>query len=144
MAKRDYYEVLVVNKGATPDQIKSAYRKLAVKHHPDKNKGDKASEEKFKEASEAYHILSNEERKAIEDASANGRNALKGTDVEEIKKKTQDLVQASMKLGEAIYKSQQSTKPGDAPKDAKDEGKKDENVVDADFEEVKDDKEKSA
>ena len=49
-----------------------------------------------------------------------------------------------MKLGEAIYKSQQITKPGDAPKDAKDEGKKDDNVVDADFEEVKDDKEKSA
>ena len=63
MAKRDYYEVLGVNKSATPDQIKSAYRKLAVKHHPDKNKGDKASEEKFKEASEAYHVLSNTERK---------------------------------------------------------------------------------
>ena len=63
-------------------------------------------------------------------------DALKGTDVEEIKKKTQDLVQASMKLGEAIYKSQQSTKPGDTPKDAKDEGKKDDNVVEADFEEV--------
>ena len=63
MAKRDYYEVLGVNKSATPDQIKSAYRKLAVKHHPDKNKGDKAAEEKFKEASEAYHILSNSERK---------------------------------------------------------------------------------
>ena len=63
MAKRDYYEVLGVNKGATPDQIKSAYRKLAVKHHPDKNKGDKAAEEKFKEASEAYHVLSNNERK---------------------------------------------------------------------------------
>ena len=63
MAKRDYYEVLGVNKNATPDQIKSAYRKLAVKHHPDKNKGDKAAEEKFKEASEAYHVLSNTERK---------------------------------------------------------------------------------
>ena len=58
MAKRDYYDVLGVNKSATPDQIKSAYRKLAVKHHPDKNKGDKAAEEKFKEASEAYHVLS--------------------------------------------------------------------------------------
>ncbi len=88
--------------------------------------------------------VSDADKKAIEDASANVRNALKGTDVDEIKKKTQDLVQASMKLGEAIYKSQQSTKPGDAPKDAKDEGKKDDNVVDADFEEVKDDKEKSA
>ena len=63
MAKRDYYDVLGVNKSATPDQIKSAYRKLAVKHHPDKNKGDKSSEEKFKEASEAYHVLSNSERK---------------------------------------------------------------------------------
>ena len=63
MAKRDYYEVLGVNKGASPDQIKSAYRKLAVKHHQDKNKGDKAAEEKFKEASEAYHVLSNSERK---------------------------------------------------------------------------------
>ncbi len=88
--------------------------------------------------------VSDADKKAIEDASANVRNALKGTDVEEIKKKTQDLVQASMKLGEAIYKSQQSTKPGEAPKEAKDEGKKDDNVVDADFEEVKDDKEKSA
>ena len=63
MTKRDYYEVLGINKTATADQIKSAYRKLAVKHHPDKNKGDKASEERFKEASEAYHILSNTERK---------------------------------------------------------------------------------
>ena len=63
MAKRDYYDVLGINKSATPDQIKSAYRKLAVKHHPDKNKGDKASEDKFKEASEAYHVLSNAERK---------------------------------------------------------------------------------
>ncbi len=90
--------------------------------------------------------VSEADKKAIEDASANLRNAIKGTDIEEIKKKTQDLVQASMKLGEAIYKSQQSAKPGDAPKDAKkEEGKKDDNVVDADFEEVKDDnKEKSA
>ena len=63
MAKRDYYDVLGVSKSATPDQIKSAYRKLAVKYHPDKNKGDKASEDKFKEASEAYHVLSNAERK---------------------------------------------------------------------------------
>ena len=63
MAKRDYYEVLGINKSATADQIKSAYRKLAVKYHPDKNKDDKAAEEKFKEASEAYHVLSNSERK---------------------------------------------------------------------------------
>ncbi len=63
MAKRDYYEVLGINKSASPDQIKSAYRKLAVKYHPDKNSGDKNAEEKFKEASEAYHVLSNSERK---------------------------------------------------------------------------------
>ena len=63
MAKRDYYEVLGVEKNASADQIKSAYRKQAVKYHPDKNKGDKTAEDKFKEASEAYHVLSNSERK---------------------------------------------------------------------------------
>ena len=63
MAKRDYYDVLGVNKGSSADQIKSAYRKQAIKYHPDKNKGDKTAEEKFKEASEAYHVLSNSERK---------------------------------------------------------------------------------
>ncbi len=89
--------------------------------------------------------VSEADKTAIETAASNLRNALKGTDVEEIKKKTQELVQSSMKLGEAIYKSQQSAKPGDAPKDNKPEGKKDDNVVDADFEEVKDEnKEKSA
>mgnify|MGYP001445426060 FL=1 len=91
--------------------------------------------------------ISDADKKAIETASSNLRNSLKGTDVEDIKKKTQELVQASMKMGEAIYKSQQSAKPGDTPKEKKQEGKKDDNVVDADFEEVKDkdeNKEKSA
>ena len=91
--------------------------------------------------------VSETDKKAIETASANLRNSLKGTDIEDVKKKTQELVQASMKLGEAIYKSQQSAKPNDAPKEAKQEEKKDDNVVDADFEEVKDkdeNKEKSA
>ena len=63
MAKRDYYDILGINKSSSQDQIKSAYRKLAVKFHPDKNPGDKSAEEKFKEASEAYHVLSNSERK---------------------------------------------------------------------------------
>jgi len=63
MAKRDFYDVLGVSKNASPEELKSAYRKLAVKHHPDKNPGDKASEDKFKEAGEAYGILSNQEKK---------------------------------------------------------------------------------
>ena len=63
MAKRDFYDVLGVNKSASPEELKSAYRKLAVKHHPDKNPGDKTSEDKFKEASEAYGILSDKEKK---------------------------------------------------------------------------------
>ena len=89
--------------------------------------------------------VSDADKKEIETASSNLRNSLKGTDVEDIKKNIQELVQKSMKLGEAIYKSQQSTKPDEASKDKKEEGKKDDNVVDADFEEVKEDnKEKSA
>ena len=63
MAKRDFYDVLGVSKSASPEELKSAYRKLAVKYHPDKNPGDKASEDKFKEAGEAYGILSDKEKK---------------------------------------------------------------------------------
>lgn len=63
MAKRDYYEVLEVQRGASADEIKKAYRKAALKYHPDKNPGDKEAEEKFKEAAEAYDVLSNEEKR---------------------------------------------------------------------------------
>ena len=64
MAKRDYYEVLGVDKSASAEDIKKAYRKMAIKYHPDKNPGDKEAEEKFKEAAEAYSILSDADKKA--------------------------------------------------------------------------------
>ena len=63
MAKKDYYEVLGVIKSTSSEEIKKAYRKLALKYHPDRNKGDKSAEGKFKEASEAYHVLSDKGRR---------------------------------------------------------------------------------
>ncbi|MDR2898019.1 MAG: molecular chaperone DnaJ [Spirochaetaceae bacterium] len=67
MAKRDYYEVLGVEKSATKDDIKKGYRKLAIKYHPDKNAGDKEAEDKFKEATEAYEVLSDDQKRPIYD-----------------------------------------------------------------------------
>jgi molecular chaperone DnaK len=89
--------------------------------------------------------ISAEEKKSIEDAIADLKKSLEGTDSEDIKKKTQDLIQVSMKLGEAVYKSQQKEQPkADSTNESKPETKEKENVVDADFEDVKEDKEKSA
>jgi len=81
--------------------------------------------------------VSDADKKAIEDASSDLKEAIKGTDIEDIKKKTETLVQASMKLGEAIYKSQEKKEGSPKDSDKSGEGKKDDNVVDADFEEVK-------
>ena len=64
MSKRDYYEVLGVGKSSSADEIKKAYRKVAMQFHPDRNPGDKAAEEKFKEAAEAYEVLSDADKKA--------------------------------------------------------------------------------
>ena len=64
MSKRDYYEVLEISKSASVEEIKKAYRKMAIKYHPDKNPGDKEAEEKFKEAAEAYEVLSDDNKKA--------------------------------------------------------------------------------
>ncbi len=84
MAKRDYYEVLGVSKGASADEIKKAYRKVAMQYHPDRNPGDKEAEEKFKEAAEAYEVLSDNDKKAQYDRfghagmSGNGRGGFGG------------------------------------------------------------------
>src|SRR5580692_11870865 len=67
MAKRDYYEILEVTKTSTKEEIKKAYRKVALKFHPDRNQGDKAAEEKFKEAAEAYEVLGDEEKRKMYD-----------------------------------------------------------------------------
>ncbi len=79
MSKRDYYETLGVSKGASADEIKKAYRKVAMQYHPDRNPGDKSAEEKFKEAAEAYEVLSDADKRAQYDRyghaglSGNGR-----------------------------------------------------------------------
>lgn len=88
MSKRDYYEVLGVNRDASKDELKKAYRKLALKYHPDKNPDDKSAEEKFKEAAEAYEVLNDENKRARYDRY--GHDGLRGggqagfTDVNDI------------------------------------------------------------
>src|SRR5689334_976331 len=84
MSKRDYYEILGVTKTASAEEIKKAYRKVAMQFHPDRNPGDKSAEEKFKEAAEAYEILSDADKRAQYDryghagVSGNGRGGFGG------------------------------------------------------------------
>src|SRR6266513_5768980 len=83
MSKRDYYEILGVGKTAAADEIKKAYRKVAMQYHPDRNPGDKAAEEKFKEAAEAYEVLSDPDKKKRYDqfghAAASGNGGFGGS-----------------------------------------------------------------
>jgi len=90
MTKRDYYEILGVSRSASDDEIKKAYRKLAIKYHPDKNPGDKSAEESFKEATEAYEVLKDQQKRQIYDnygheglrgAGAGGFNGFGGFDI---------------------------------------------------------------
>src|SRR4030095_14751447 len=82
MAKRDYYDILGVQRSANADEIKKAYRKMAIKYHPDKNPGDKQAEENFKEAASAYEILSDNDKRSRYDqyghAGVNGNGGFGG------------------------------------------------------------------
>jgi molecular chaperone DnaJ len=95
MAKRDYYEVLGVNKGASKDEIKKAYRKLAIQHHPDRNPGVKEAEERFKEATEAYEVLADDRKRAAYDqygfAGLNGMGSPSAQDFSTIFKDFEDI-----------------------------------------------------
>ena len=90
MSKRDYYEVLGLSKGASAEEIKKSYRKVAMQFHPDRNPGDKAAEEKFKEAAEAYEVLSDADKRAQYDRyghaglSGNGRGPGGGMNMDDI------------------------------------------------------------
>jgi molecular chaperone DnaJ len=108
MSKRDYYEVLGVSKGASEEEIKKAYRKLAIKYHPDKNPNDKSAEEKFKEAAEAYEVLSNAEKKQRYDqfghagvggAAGGGAGGFGGMNMEDIFSQFGDIFGGSFGFG---------------------------------------------
>jgi len=136
--------------GLSDEEIKNMVKEAEVNKEADKkkretvdarNQADTIIHTTEKNLKEHGSKISDAEKKAIENGISDLKNVLKGTDTEEVKKKTQSLVQASMKLGEAVYKSQQkNTDEKDAKKNSKNHDQKKENVVDADFEEVKEDK----
>ena len=138
--------------GLSEEEIKKMVKEAETNKEADKkkredvdarNQADTIVHSTEKNLKEHGSKISEAEKKAIEDGTTDLKNAIKGTDTEDIKKKTQTLVQSSMKLGEAVYKSQQKDagKKGEKPNtDSKHKEQKKENVVDADFEEVKTDK----
>ena len=145
--------------GLTDEEIQKMVKEAEANKEADKqkretvdsrNQADSIIFSTEKSLKEHGDKISEEEKKSIETGISDLKNALKGTDTEEVKKKTQDLIQVSMKLGEAVYKSQQKDTSGDpgnptsSPGDQQAKKEDKENVVDADFEDVKDDKEKSA
>ncbi len=141
--------------GLSDEEIKKMVKEAEANKDADKkkretvdsrNQADTIIHTTEKSLKEHGDKISAEEKKAIETGISDLKTALKGTDTEEVKKKIQNLIQVSMKLGEAVYKSQQKTQPekNDKDKKSKGEDKEKENVVDADFEDVKEDKEKSA
>ena len=140
--------------GLSDDEIKEMVKNAEANKDADKkkreavdarNQADTIVHTTEKNLKEHGSKITETEKKAIETGIADLKNALKGTDTEDVKKKTQDLIQSSMKLGEAVYKSQEkeagskNAKPSQGDKNA-DQSKEKENVVDADFEEVKEDK----
>ena len=145
MAKQDYYATLGVERGASADEMKKAYRKLAMQYHPDRNPGDAKSEAKFKELNEAYDVLkdagdkvSAQDKGEAEAAVAAAKSALEGGDVEALKTAAERLTQSAMKLGEAMYKA---TAEAEAAQTAGPQAGPDgEKIVDADFEDVDDQK----
>ena len=143
MAQGDQFEIEKIVKQAEANKPAEKKKREWVDV---RNQADTLIHSTDKNLKEHGSKVSEADKKAIEDASSQLKEALKSENTDDIKKKTEALVQASMKLGEAIYKSQQNTKPDSNKDDGKDDkGKKEDNVVDADFEEVKDEnKEKSA
>ncbi|GAB5538598.1 MAG: molecular chaperone DnaJ [Salibacteraceae bacterium] len=116
MAKRDYYEILGVNKGASADEIKKAYRKMAIKYHPDKNPDDAEAETKFKEAAEAYEVLSNSEKKAQYDrfghagmSGAGGFGGGQGMNMEDIFDSFGDIFGGAFNFGGGGGQGQRSS-----------------------------------